>query len=117
MMDVRVAQAAVADIERLLEHSSQEFGDDASRRYERLIGAALGLLGERAPALPADDALPRGFRSFHLMLARRRARAFGPTVRHPRHFLVWRFAEPDVVEVARVLHESTDIAQHLPTEE
>jgi toxin ParE1/3/4 len=117
MMEVRVAQAAAADIELLLAHSGEEFGYEARQRYERLIETALMLLGERASSVSAEDALPGGFHAFHLILARRKARALGPTVGRPRHFLVWRLHGPDVIEVARVLHEAMDLPRHLGASE
>jgi plasmid stabilization system protein ParE len=39
----------------------------------------------------------------------------GDTVKAPRHFVLYRFAGK-AVEFARLLHDSRDLAQHLPEE-
>lgn len=113
-MNVRLARAAAADIELLLNRSQVEFGSDARERYVRLVSTALGLLGRRAAGIaPRADLVPDLY-TFHLALARRKARLLGPTVSRPRHFLVWRFANEDTVEVVRVLHDAMDLSRHLP---
>jgi toxin ParE1/3/4 len=41
------------------------------------------------------------------------AKAVG-RVKTPRHFLVYRLATPECIEVGRVLHDSMDLTRHLP---
>lgn len=114
MMNVRLARAAAVDIEILLSRSEAEFGTDARQRYQRLVRCALGLLGSHAAGVAHRDDLQPNLHTFHLALARRKARLQGPTVSRPRHFLVWRFADEETIEVVRVLHDAMDLPRHLP---
>ncbi len=56
--------------------------------------------------------LVTGARTYHLSFSQ--SRADGPSVRQPRHFLIYRRREDGMVEVARILHDSRDLQRHLP---
>ncbi|MCT5390434.1 type II toxin-antitoxin system RelE/ParE family toxin, partial [Pseudomonas aeruginosa] len=53
-----------------------------------------------------------GLRSIHLVYCRSMPNV-GKVVR-PRHFVFFRVATDQVLEVVRVLHDSMDLDQHLP---
>lgn len=87
----------------------------ASLRYRAFIGQALLDL-EADPERPGSKARPdllvEGARTYHLALSR--TRSVGARIKEPRHFLLYRRREDGVIEVARVLHDSRDLARHLP---
>jgi toxin ParE1/3/4 len=72
---------------------------------------------ERFGSASRPDLLGSGARTYHISFSRRRAGS--PGVKEPRHFLLYRRKRDpkdgqDVVEIARILHDSTDLARHLP---
>ncbi|MEN1395868.1 type II toxin-antitoxin system RelE/ParE family toxin, partial [Pseudomonas aeruginosa] len=58
------------------------------------------------------EELGAGLRSIHLVYCRSMPNV-GKVVR-PRHFVFYRVATDQVLEVVRVLHDSMDLDQHLP---
>jgi toxin ParE1/3/4 len=65
------------------------------------------------PGAKTRSGLPAGILVYHL--AARRERATGVKVKEPRHFLVYRVTR-HAVQIIRVLHDSRDLARHLPTD-
>ena len=53
-----------------------------------------------------------GARSYHLEFSR--SRVSGSRVKAPRHYLLYRRRGDGVIEVARILHDASDLARHLP---
>jgi len=94
--------------------SRKEFGEAAALRYSALMAQALRDIGED-PELPGSKARPEltieGARTYHLEFSRKRVSGRG--VKEPRHFLIYR-TRGDLVEVARIVHDSQDLARHLP---
>lgn len=114
---LRLAAQAEADIAGILEYAEENFGEAARQRYEVLLGASL-LDIEADPFRRGSAARPEigeSVRTYHLRHARARAKAAGH-VRAPRHLLLYRCANPDIVGVGRVLHEAMDISLHVPAE-
>lgn len=114
---VHITGSARRDIAAILKRSVQEFGMAASLRYRALIGQALLDL-EADPERPGSQARPdllvEGARTYHLALSR--TRSAGTRVKEPRHFLLYRRREDGVIEVARLPHDSRDLARHLPVD-
>ena len=113
MFRYRLSLAAQADIYEILAWSHDRFGEGARIRYEALIVAALRDVADQ-PGRPGSIERPElgaGTRSWHLGLSRGRAAALA-TVRHPRHFLIYR-VEPDAVAIGRVLHDAMELASHM----
>ena len=111
MSRYRLSGPALQDIATILAESAARFGDAASERYERLIATALidlaadpARLGSRA-----TPELGEGARIYHLRSSRRRAGAGIGPVGTPRHFVVYRVVEADLIGIARVLHDSMDL--------
>ena len=112
-----VASPARRDIADIVKRSLREFGEDAALRYQALIRQAL-LDIQSDPERPGSKTRPEflveGARTYHISLSR--DRLSHPRVGDPRHFILYRLRPDGAVEVARILHDSRDIARHLPEE-
>ncbi|HEP8841380.1 TPA: type II toxin-antitoxin system RelE/ParE family toxin [Pseudomonas aeruginosa] len=99
MAKYRISHDAQADIVDILRFTHNRFGDAARRRYQALISAALEAVAtdpQQVGSISREE-LGAGLRSIHL-----------------RHFVFYRVATDQVLEVVRVLHDSMDLDQHLP---
>ncbi len=70
------------------------------------------------PAKPGSVARPElgdGVRTWHLLLSRDRARDAGAAVLRPRHFLVYRPVDANLIVIGRVLHDAMELERHLQT--
>lgn len=95
----------------ILAESAMRFGGAASERYERLIATALIELAAD-PGRRGSRAVPElaeGARIYHLRSSKRRARRSAGAVGTPRHFVLYRVLEPDLIGIARILHDSMDL--------
>lgn len=116
MAQVRLSPEAQADIEAILAWTHEQFGEQGRLRYEELLAQAiLDLASEpnRAGTLERPE-LARGARAYHLRHSRDDVTRSVGRVRKPRHFLLYRMAADGVLEIGRVLHDSMDLARHLP---
>ena len=113
---VRLTAPADRDFLDIMNWSAAQFGDTAADRYEALIGQALIDLGDDPfnPGAKQRPELPGDMYVYHL--ASSRERVAGERVKTPRHFLVYRVADSHV-DVLRILHDSRDLARHLPDQE
>ena len=87
----------------------EAYGSLEARVYQEvLIDALVELAGgpDVTGSIAREDIRP-GLRSLHVMRGRRRG----------RHFIVYRVAQPNVIEVLRILHDAMDLARHVPLEE
>lgn len=112
-MKLRLTRRARADLAAVLRQGREQFGDEAQRRYERLLNATMRELaadprrpGVRAASSAADDA-----RLYHSRHTSRRLPA-ADRVARPRHIIVFRIAD-DEVRILRVLHDAMDLPEHL----
>ena len=103
------------DIQSTVVWSENQFGPAAADRYGELIRKALRDLLESPVRLGAKarPALGANAYVYHLMYSR--DRVSGERVKAPRHFILYRYAD-DRIEFARLLHDSRDLARHLPTD-
>lgn len=114
MAKYRISHDAQADIFDILRFTHNRFGDATRRRYQALIGAALEAVAsdpQQVGSISREE-LGAGLRSIHLVYCRSMPNV-GKVVR-PRHFVFYRVATDQVLEVVRVLHDSMDLDQHLP---
>jgi toxin ParE1/3/4 len=105
---------ADSDFIKIMDWSAHQFGAAAADRYEALIGQAVNDLREdpfRAGARHRPE-LPEDVYIYHLASCRERMTA-ADRVKAPRHFLLYRVASVRI-EVLRILHDSRDLARHLP---
>lgn len=111
-----LAPQVLRDIDAILAHSHERFGEPARLRYEALLVQAIDDVtdepersGARSRPEIADDA-----RTYHLYFSRNRVPAAIGRVQRPRHFLLYRTRAAAQVEIGRVLHDSMDLGRHLP---
>jgi toxin ParE1/3/4 len=107
--------AARQDIRDISRWSELKFGKEAATRYRALLSRALRDL-EADPARPGSKERPElmvpGARTYHLSFSRSRAER--PGVKRPRHFILYRSTRRGFIEIARILHDSSDLNRHLP---
>ncbi len=95
----------------------EQFGHAAALRYETLIDQAIADLADdpaRRAAKERPDLLP-GVWLYHLASSRAHVPS-DQAVKSPRHFVMFRHLQPGVIEIIRILHDSRDLARHLPAE-
>src|SRR5689334_25334496 len=103
---LRISDRAVRDIEEALAYTLDQFGARKQAAYAKLIQNALGdIVADPtcAPAKQRPELHPHA-RTFHI------ARRGKPG----RHFFLYRIADDQNVDVARLLHDSMDLQRHLP---
>ncbi len=115
MTQHRLSMSAQADITRILDWSSENFGEAAEARYAALIAAAIRHAASRTNNIgfAAHPEYGDGVLTWHLALSAEQSR--GGPVRRPRHVLVCR-REGDVLAIGRILHDSMDPSRHLAPE-
>ena len=113
-----LAPSAAGDIESILARSFDEFGAEAAQRYETLIVRAIADVAANPdrPGVHIRDEIARSARTYHLANSRENVAKKSMRVKRPRHFLVFRSGAKNVIEIARVLHDSMDLPRHLPPE-
>ncbi|EWH23915.1 type II toxin-antitoxin system RelE/ParE family toxin [Pseudomonas aeruginosa] len=114
MAKYRISHDAQADIVDILRFTHNRFGDAARRCYQALIGTALEAVAsdpQQVGSISREE-LGAGLRSIHLVYCRSMPNV-GKVVRR-RHFVFYRVATAQVLEVVRVLYDSMDLDQHLP---
>jgi toxin ParE1/3/4 len=115
--EVRIAAPAFEDIGNIWVWTVGRFGHAAALRYEALIGQAIADLADdpvRLAAKERSDLLP-GLWSYHLAFSRAHV-SDDVAVKSPRHFVIFRHLQPGVIEIVRILHDSSDLARHLSAE-
>lgn len=111
---LQLANAAQEDIAHILEWTVYAFGTIGLKRYEALIQTALADLASdpaRVGVRPRDDIGP-AICTYHLASSRKRT-STGSQVAKPRHLIVFRVVG-NAIQVARLLHDAMDFAQHAP---
>jgi toxin ParE1/3/4 len=118
MRDLLLSETAQADIRKILAASERDFGRLAFLRYDALLNAALDAVRvdpHRAGVKVRPEVGP-DVRTFHLMHVCKRTPNDRGRVRRPRHVLVFRIVEPDLIVIGRVIHDSMELALHVPIE-
>lgn len=109
---VRLAAAAEADFEAILLWTIEQFGDVQARVYSEILSAAVqGLIaGPEQPGIKARPEIGKDLFTLHA----------GQYGRRGRHFVLFR-ADADSairqIDVLRILHDSMDLARHVPKDE
>ena len=110
-----LSPAARRDVRSILEWSKDKFGLEAAARYRALLIQVLRdetEEPERIGSKERPDILAPGVRTYHFMFSRDHVQ--GERVKAPRHFVLYRHRSGGEVEIARILHDSRDLARHLP---
>lgn len=116
MVRFRLSASAVEDIEAILAWTHGRFGEQVRLRYEELLVQAILDVADdplRPGSVERPD-LARGAYTYHLRYSRARVSPFIGLIREPRHFLLFRITSARNLEIGRVLHDSMDLARHLP---
>jgi toxin ParE1/3/4 len=111
-----LSSAAAADIESILDWAEEHFGLVAKRRYAALLVQAIHDVAEkpnRAGSQTRPEMRPNA-RTYHLRHSRTRVAASTGIVKKPRHLLIYRSSPGLPLEIARVVHERMELANHLP---
>jgi toxin ParE1/3/4 len=104
---VRLANAAERDIVQILQWTALHFGAAQAKTYSNTISTALCALAtgpEIAGSRKRDEIAP-GIRSLHVARLGRKG----------RHLVLFRVGGEQIIDVVRVLHDSMDLARHLPS--
>jgi len=113
MRRIRLARAARSDIAGILRLSEEQFGTEGRSRYKALLDRAILDLSEapsRAGVQPIDS-IRAGYRTYHIKWAE--TRVTKPTVKQPRHLMVFSTDEQGDVVIAAVVHERETLQRHL----
>lgn len=116
MVRYRLTHAAQADIISILAWSHDKFGEEARKRYEALIAAAIRDAATRSDKVGRALRPELGDGVFSWHLAQSRTRSPGGNVHRPRHFLICR-RDGEVLVVARVLHDAMELRRYLDPQE
>jgi toxin ParE1/3/4 len=117
-MEVTIAPRARSDIASILAWTEETFGPQTLKRYGKLIATAIEQVAAN-PELAGSVIRPEiaeHCRTYDLFFSRKSAGRAGNRIRHPRHFLLYRVTEANIVEIGRVLHDSMELQAHLPEE-
>jgi toxin ParE1/3/4 len=117
-MELIIAPKARSDIASILAWTHENFGPQTLKRYSKLIETAIAEIAAN-PDVAGSARRPEiadNCRTYHLLHCRKRAGTRGNRIRDPRHFLLYRVTDAGVVEIGRILHDSMELIQHLPTE-
>ena len=106
---MRLAGTAESDFESILLWTLDEFGDVQTEIYSQTLAAAVQALsaGPEQPGIEARPEIGRDLFTLHVARNGRRG----------RHFVLFRVdARPAnrQIDVLRILHDSMDLARHVP---
>jgi toxin ParE1/3/4 len=106
---VTLAGEAERDLDAILVWTRDTFGAHQAEVYARTIRAAFEALGlSLTPSgAKARNEIGAGYHSLHIARQRRRG----------RHVLIYRELSEGRIVIARILHDSMDIARHLPADD
>ena len=113
MRRVRLSRAARNDIKRILRRSETEFGEVVRSRYKALLDQAICNLAEdpNHHRVKSIDDVRTGYFIYHIKWAKRSIS--GPSIKRPRHLLVFWIDDDNVIAVAAVVHERALLSRHL----
>lgn len=100
---VRLTKPAEFDFVTIVRWTTQNFGIRQARAYRRILRTALAALSDGpdpSGSVPRGD-IVEGYRTLHVP-------------RPGRHFLVYRLAGANTIEILRILHDAMDLARHVP---
>jgi toxin ParE1/3/4 len=103
---IRLGAEAEQDFARILEYTRETFGPRQTGIYRDTLLNALAALGDGPDVLgsAARDEILLNLRTLHV--ARHGHRG--------RHFIMYRAAGDDVIEIIRILHDAMELARHVP---
>ena len=105
---VRLSQAAEADFSAIVAWTATHFSNVQAQKYAEVLTQSIAALHEGPDVLGAKtrDDIGHGLKSLHVARMGHKG----------SHFVVFREGTENTIDVLRVLHESMDLARHLPPE-
>ncbi|TAK26293.1 MAG: type II toxin-antitoxin system RelE/ParE family toxin [Chloroflexota bacterium] len=102
---IRLGGEAERDFVAIIRWTIERFGKRPARVYRDTLTAAIAALGhgQDLPGSALRNEIAPGLRSVHVAGSGRRG----------RHFIVYRPIDLNIIEVVRILHDSTDPGRHL----
>ncbi len=115
MRRLTITHPARSDLIDIRTYTIDRYGRAGADAYDALLKQAIRDVWED-PYRPGSQERPEigaNIRSYHSALSRERAAS---TVKSPRHFVLYFLPHDDEVAISRVLHDSRDLARHVPDE-
>ena len=106
MWRLSFTEAALADLESILDWTSEEFGPLQTERYQHLLRenfTELESAGHQAPRVKARPLIREGLFSLHV----------SKRGKHGRHIIFFRTLNNETLEILRILHDAMDVESHL----
>lgn len=103
---VRLGHQAEQDYFEILQWTTKTFGEVQAKTYAETISLAIQALrdGPEVLGAKARDEIEPGIRTLHVARQGRKG----------RHFVVFRAGAGQIIDVLRLLHDSMDLARHVP---
>ncbi|WP_137890871.1 type II toxin-antitoxin system RelE/ParE family toxin [Ramlibacter sp. 2FC] len=103
---VRLGHQAGQDYFEILRWTTKTFGEVQAKTYAETISLAIQALrdGPEVLGAKARDEIEPGMRTLHVARQGRKG----------RHFVVFRAGAGQIIDVLRLLHDSMDLARHVP---
>ncbi len=104
---IRLAIRAEQDFFEIVQWTADSFGPQQAAAYAETLSLAIGDLAKGPDILGAKrrDEIGNGILTLHVARQGRKG----------RHFVVFRISDATTIDVLRLLHDSMDLARHLPT--
>ena len=105
---IRLADQAEKDLLDITVWTAENFGTQQAEQYAETIALAIEALHDGPEILGAKvrDDIGTGIRTLHVARHGRKG----------RHFVAFSVSEGHIINVLRLLHDSMDLAKHLPEE-
>ncbi len=110
-----ITDPARNDLTDIRTYTTNTHGPDIADAYDVLMKQAFKDLVDDPFRHGSKDRpeINEGIRTYHVSLSRSRAAS---RIKRPRHFVLYFLPKEDELVISRVLHDSRDLARHLPNE-
>lgn len=110
---LRITAPARSDLREIRSYSVEQYGTAGTDAYDAVLRQAISDIQDdpHRPGSRERPEIDENIRSYHTALSKERV-ASG--VGSPRHFIVYYLPSDEEVVISRVLHDSRDIARHVP---
>lgn len=104
---IRLASRAEQDFVEIVQWTANNFGSQQAAVYAETLTLAIGVLTGGPEILGANrrDEIGDGILTLHVARQGRKG----------RYFVVFRVGSETTIDVLRLLHDSMDLARHIPT--
>lgn len=111
MRKLQLSVLSRSDIKAISSYTAETYGLNQANSYARLIEQSLADIEENPEGVGTKLRPELGgfIRSYAISLSRKRSK---PSIKSPRHIIIYTLEYEDKIFVLRVLHDSMDIARH-----